>query len=141
MENQSLDEYIKNFKDTYVKKDDSFTRKAWYNPYGDCIEFRSVNEAVVGDRIDCWLTIYRSAQTNEPIGFQLKDVMALVKEFGVEGVAVEYNIDDDKKLVSLTALFIIALLKEKDSIRRRSAYTETIKNLIKVEDEVSLATK
>jgi hypothetical protein len=35
--------------------------RPWYNPHGDCIIYQMVDEAVVGDRVDVTLTIYRSA--------------------------------------------------------------------------------
>ena len=54
-------------------------REPWYNAHGDCIQFQTMNIAVVAERIDNYLTIYRSATDNEPIGFQLKDVQRLIQ--------------------------------------------------------------
>lgn len=57
--------------------------KPWYNPEGDCIVYQIHDEAIVADRIDDILTIYRSAQTGNPIGYQITGVTALTKRFGL----------------------------------------------------------
>jgi len=66
-----------------------FRPEPWYNAYGDCIVYQMVNEAVVGERIDEVLTIYRSAVDNRPIGYQIKGVAAIVRRFGFDGLAKE----------------------------------------------------
>lgn len=62
----------------FVEGDAGFKRGIWYNRDGDCLEYSTVNEAVVADRIDCVITIYRSAVDNRPVGFQIKGVSAIL---------------------------------------------------------------
>jgi len=86
----------KHFLDNFVRQMDKHARfgshkgeiQPWYNREGDCIEFQTVHEGFMADRIDDYLTIYRSAKTNDPIGFQIKDVGALVDKYGYEGLAL-----------------------------------------------------
>lgn len=61
------------FLSQYVEGKKGFMADLWYNALGDCIEYHTINEAVVADRIDEKLTILRSVATNKPIGFKLKN--------------------------------------------------------------------
>ncbi len=74
------------FLNKYVEGEKGFRAEPWYNATGDCIEYQTVNEAVVADRIDARLTIYRSAITNKPVGFKIKDVMAILSRYGCDGL-------------------------------------------------------
>lgn len=136
MEKQPLKDYLKQLKPQTLL--DKSAPRPWYNTYGDCIEFQTVDEAIVGDRIDDFLTIYRSAETDMAIGFQLKDIMALLEKFGCDGLHLKVEVDNDK-LVSLAALLLQAYEELPRTIKRRSGYSEAIRNLTKMEsDEVQL---
>lgn len=100
----------------------------WYNPDGDCLQFQADHVAVIGDRIDDYLTIYRSAETNEPIGFQLKDVMALISKYYYDGIIVKADVDKGK-LVCVTALLVRLLSESRPSIIRKEGYTEALESL------------
>ena len=58
----------------------TFRAEPWYNPYGDCLVYKMANEAAIADRIDELLTVYRSAEDNRPIGFQIKGVLATTRK-------------------------------------------------------------
>jgi hypothetical protein len=66
----------------------TFTAEPWYNSYGDCIEYRCADEATVADRIDGVLTLYRSANDDRVIGFQLKGVKAMMDKFGFDAATM-----------------------------------------------------
>ena len=101
----------------------------WYNPDGDCIVYQMTNEAVVGDRIDEVLTIYRSAVTGKAIGYQIKGVAALTREFGWDGVLVEYKKDTEElQEVSLSALLLAAYEQGPKTIGRRKAYADAFES-------------
>lgn len=121
--------------------DDREHRPPWYDRHGDCIMFLMANEAVVAERIDERLTIYRSAFDERPIGFQIKDVMALIKQCGYVGLEVSTEVSSTEvkaislevstevpepqvKPLSLTALLLAALCEGPDTIHRRAAYTK-----------------
>ena len=101
----------------------TFRAEPWYNPHGDCIVFQMADEAVVADRIDDLLTIYRSAVDNRPIGYQIKGVGAIIKRFGLDGLTVE-SVSDDQvvKAVSIRLLLLAAYDQGPRTPGRRKAY-------------------
>lgn len=106
---------------------EAFRAEPWYNPHGDCIEFQTVDEAIVADRVDDVLTIYRSALDDRPIGFRVKGVLALVRAIGLEGLQFECAVEGDKVVqVSVTALLLAAYARGPNTVRRRQAYTMAI---------------
>ncbi|MBU4270458.1 MAG: hypothetical protein KKE86_15225 [Planctomycetes bacterium] len=101
----------------------TFLAEPWYNPYGDCIVYKMVDEAAVADRIDDLLTIYRSAEDERPIGFQIKGVAEIIKKFGLAGLAVSPQVDDDSMIsVSIAAIILAAYEEGAATIGRRNGY-------------------
>src|SRR5258706_14690007 len=86
------------------------TQEPWYNPDGDCIIYQTTDEAIVADRIDESLTIYRSVESGKAIGFQIKGVAAIVGRFGWDGIQIEWSEDNQQELkrVSMHALLLAA---------------------------------
>jgi hypothetical protein len=79
------------------------------HPAGDCVVFQMADEAIVADRIDEVLTIYRSAVDDRTIGFQIKGIAAIIKKFGLDGLIVESQSDAGRvKSVSVMALLLVA---------------------------------
>jgi len=71
-----------------------FRAEPWYNPFGDCVEFKWENEAAVANRIDGILTFYHSVEDRKKvIGFKIKGVLALIKK------AVELENADSGRLM------------------------------------------
>jgi len=100
-----------------------FLPEPWYNQYGDCIVYKMVDEAAVADRIDDLLTIYRSAEDNRPIGFQIKGVAAIIRKFGLVGLAVSPQVDEESvKSVSIAAIILAAYEEGAPTIGRRNGY-------------------
>ena len=113
-------------------------KNMWYNETGDCIQFQVEQVAIVAERVDDYLTIYRSAEDEKPIGFQLKDVKALINKYKYSGIFVKTTVrSENNELISVTALLINTLTESIPSINRREAYTEAIKALAK-EDNVAV---
>jgi len=86
MEKYHLNKFLKEVKsrsDFGSCKDEI---RPWYNPVGDYIEFQATNEEFIADRIDDYLTIYKSIDNNQPTGFKIKDVQALIRKVGAEGL-------------------------------------------------------
>jgi len=104
-----------------------FVPEPWYNPDGDCIVYQLVDEAIIAERIDELLTIYRSAIDRRPIGFQVKGVAAIIKSFGLAGMVVSSSIDKDKsELISVAALLLAAYERGPRTIKRRQAYASAM---------------
>jgi hypothetical protein len=113
------------FLNKHVKGEKGFRAEPWYNTVGDCIEYQTVNEAVVADRVDARLTIYRSAITNKPIGFKVKDVMAILSRYGCDGLAVSFE-QNGATLISVAALLLAAYEDGPLTIKRRRAYASAL---------------
>jgi len=117
----------KHFLSDIVEGEPSFRAEPWYNPHGDCLVFQLADQAVVAERIDEVLTIYRSAIDNRPIGFQIKGVHAIIRTYGWEGLAVEHETDANSvKSVSITALLLAAYEKGPKTVGRRRAYASVL---------------
>lgn len=105
----------------------TFLAEPWYNPYGDCIVYKMADEAAVADRIDDLLTIYRSAEDDRPIGFQIKGVAAIARKFGLVGLAVSPQMDDESMTsVSIAAIILAAYEEGTATIGRRNGYATAI---------------
>src|SRR5271168_62321 len=101
----------------------------WYNPDGDCIIYQMVDEAAVAERIDEILTIYRSAITEKPIGYQIKDVRAIATRAGWDGVLVTCKTDEEElKQINLYALLLAAYDQGPKTIGRRQGYAEAFES-------------
>lgn len=138
MEELPLTDYLAEHTSATGEHADQCASQLWYNRYGDCIEYQTEQVAIVADRIDNWLTIYRSAETNTPIGFQLKDVTALMKQFQASSYGVAWT-TQEKRLYSVSALLLAAIEAESPlTIQKRRGYQEALKMRSKSDDEVTV---
>ena len=118
------------FLEDAVHGEPEFRPEPWYNPHGDCIVQEIADEAVVADRVDELLTLYRSAVDRRVIGYQIKGVQALIRRFGWEGLCVECVADaEDSELrrISIAALLLAAYDEGPRTVSRRSAYARTLR--------------
>jgi hypothetical protein len=75
------------------------------------------------------LTIYRSAVTDKPIGYEIKDVRAITSRFGWDGILVAHKTDTEElKQVSLYALLLAAYEQGPKTIGRRAGYVEAMES-------------
>jgi len=104
-----------------------FRAEPWYNPDGDCIDYKMADEAVVADRVDELLTVYNSAVDNRPIGFQIKGVHAIISRLGLDGLLVASEADSGGvRSISIAALLLAAYEEGKPTLARRRAYAVAI---------------
>ncbi len=107
----------------------TFRAEPWYNQQGDCLVYKMANEAAVADRIDELLTVYRSAEDNRPIGFQIKGVCAIIRRLGVDGLAVASEASSDcVKSISIVALLLAAYEERTPTLSRRIGYTAAMES-------------
>jgi hypothetical protein len=125
MEEHFLDKLVRQGDPSARKGSEEQNPELWYNPHGDCIEFQTINDEVIAERIDNFLTIYRSATNREPIGFQLKDVQRLVQKFECTGIEVNATVKG-QRLIRVTGLLLWAYESEPVNITRRSGYTSAL---------------
>lgn len=98
----------KHFLADYVTEKPAFKAQAWYNPYGDCIEYQTEDDEVYGDRIDSLITLHRSVTDHRVIGFQVKGVKALLQRSGCDLMAVGTSERADRS-ISVIAILLAAL--------------------------------
>ncbi len=128
---QMEEHFLKDFVDG-LEMSETFLAEPWYNKYGDCVIYQTVDEAVVADRVDDLLTIYRSEIDNRAIGFQLKDVLALAKKSGADAVQVETSTEEGadgnvKRIeIELTYLLLAAYEELPATTNRREAYAKVL---------------
>jgi len=134
----------KHFLDDLVEGEPGFKPGAWYNRFGDCIEFCLANEGIVAERIDEVITIYRSAVDKRAIGFQIKGVQAILKGLDASYMRIDYANSGDairhvKVGVALTAAIRISL-QDRSAVRRLDKYAELLPVVPKTasEEEVSV---
>jgi len=134
MEERTLTDFLETQK---TPDPDRSVPRPWYNRFGDCIDYQTEQVAVVADRIDHHLTIYRSVETNAAIGFQLKDVTALMEKYKSQfGVMFSTR---DNTLISVTSLLLTAFqIDSPTTMKKRTGYEQALKNFSS-EDEISLA--
>jgi len=117
----------KHFLQDLMEGEPEFHPEPWYNPIGDCIICKMADEAVVADRVDGLLTVYRSAIDNRPIGFKIKDIRAIISRFGLQGLAVSSEADaQGVKSISVAMLLLAAYEEGPRSMARRKAYASAI---------------
>jgi len=105
----------------------TFQDRPWYNPHGDCIVHQVADEAIIADRIDELLTLYRSAIDRRVIGYQIKGVMTLIRKFGWDGLTVHCvtgKARDEVQQVSIAALLLAAYEVGPPTISRRVGYAQ-----------------
>ena len=95
----TLIEYLK------TNKPSGFTPKPHYSADGDSLTFYFKNEESYGERVDDFLTVYKSMNTHSLVGCQVKSVvkaLALLGDFGV-------LIHDKSSSVLLGMIFIACM--------------------------------
>ncbi|MCP4267700.1 MAG: hypothetical protein GY777_19395 [Candidatus Brocadiaceae bacterium] len=111
----------------------------WYNEEGDCIQFKTMHVATVGKRIDDFLTLYLSIEDNKPIGFQLKDIHALISKYDIDLITIQAGYESsDKRLVSISALLFKAFAEMNTSINRVAGYSEAFRTIARDVDSVEI---
>jgi len=78
---------------------------AFYNADGDCVEFFAKGEKYYGQRVDDYVTVYRSFETKEIIGSVIKNVRALCEELSASNPKIEIVIADDR--ICIQHLFFV----------------------------------
>lgn len=104
-----------------------FEARPWYNPYGDCVVFHASPDEGYADRVDSVLTLYRSIEDDTVIGFQLKDVGAIIDELDCDGVEVRIETEEQAVVKVQMKLLLFVAMGEGDekSVRERAlAYAE-----------------
>lgn len=84
-----------------------FESRPFYSSEGDCVFFHFEDADHFAERIDCWLTVYRSFDDRRLVGFKLKNVRTLLSAFDTLNLDIT-RVASDQWVISLKA-FLAAL--------------------------------
>lgn len=112
---QSIDDIVDGMKDTDFYRSLPSKPTPWYNKHGDSVIFISAPEDTVAEWVDNHLTLYRSALDDRLIGFKLKDINALRREFDGDfsQIAGAYSEDKGQGITIFFLLFAAMQLTTK----------------------------
>ena len=135
-----MDEFVKIIKEDSEKPYFGSLKnqiEIWYNEEGDCVQFKTMDIATLGKRIDEYLTIYYSVEKRDlPVGFQLKDVKALINKFELKSVTVGASYSKEGNALKSISLVIELILKayekshQTGTIGSRDGYRTAFETLI-----------
>ena len=74
----------------------NFKPFAFHNKTGDCIEFFVTQDDYFAERVDDYLTLYLEMDTEEIVGFVVKNVKRIVDRLSRQKSAMAFVIDDGK---------------------------------------------
>lgn len=122
--------FFKKIESASQKKDFGSKRnepKFFYNEEGDCLQFQLMDMAITRDRIDDYLTVYRSYNDNKPVGFQIKDVRALINKHDLEAFSISATVKNEEITMIALRLILKALIKNDASpINRIAGYSDAL---------------
>ncbi|MFH0911120.1 MAG: hypothetical protein V1918_06425 [Planctomycetota bacterium] len=115
------------FIDEILKEVKESKPGAYYDPNGDCIFFYATDELPVLDRIDSILTVYRSMESNQIVGFKIKGIAALLEKYKADFLGCA---SQNTEKAFILSLFLIAAKNEATAPEDSS---ETMRNRIYVQ--------
>jgi hypothetical protein len=123
LESESMDQTFDNYVATLGEP--SFVAVPHYFSDGDFVSYFIKDEMYYAQRIDSFVTVYRSEDTDEMIGCKIKSVTCLMKKMGDFAVAVT----DHESKICLGLLFLTAATFSE----LRDKYDDAAKTLGKAE--------
>jgi hypothetical protein len=132
-------ETLANFFDRVVGDKPGFTSQPWYNRDGDCIHYHWREDEFYRERLDDKLTVYRSQETREAVGFVIKGVAALRRKLGDYSISVK---DTDGTPMALFVMVSQATASDFQFPRRRQEMYQYLleqvgKQKVEVPDETA----
>ncbi len=95
-----------------------FQSQPTYCATGDCIELFFEDTDSYSDRVDCWLTVYKSFDDDKVVGLMVKNVKSLLSKFDALGLECRVDRDKGNCLIRLQALVANVPWVESESAQR-----------------------
>jgi len=89
---------------------------AFHNTDGDCIEFFVLPDDYFAERIDDYLTLYLDMDTEQIVGFVIKNVKRILDRLSQQRPAMAFVVDDGT--VVLRSLFVAMFANSKTCVRQ-----------------------
>ena len=136
MKKDTKDDFMNNLLKIADKEPEEFKPFAYHNQDGDCVEFFVKPDSYYAERVDGFLTVYRSRKNKEVIGSLLKNIKHIIGKY--PGFSIE--IHDGK--VHLAALFLAGLWsqahKDKNCTVVRRIYQSLVESAKNIDAEAEL---
>jgi hypothetical protein len=89
-----------------------FESKPFYSPEGDCVYYYFENQRTYNDRVDCWLTAFRSSADDRIVGIKIKNIKTLLSRF--QALGFDYSENGDMVHIKLRPVFMTIPLTMKE---------------------------
>jgi ABC-type amino acid transport substrate-binding protein len=118
---------------------------AFHNTDGDCVEFFVTQDDYFAERIDDYLTLYLDMDTEQIVGFVIKNIKRILERLSKQKSAMAFVIDDGR--VRLRSLFVSMFANENtnlDQEKKRDLVIREYRKVVEIAemhklDEVKLA--
>lgn len=106
----------------------------FHNKAGDCFEFFVTQDDYYAARVDDYLTLYLEMETDEIVGFVIKNVKRIIEKLSSNKMAMEFVIDDGK--IQLRSLFT-AMFTGPDEPKREKLVRE-YRKVVRIAEEMKI---
>ena len=103
---------------------------AFHNTDGDCIEFFVAQDDYFSERIDDYLTLYLDMDTEQIVGFVIKNIKRILDRLSMQRPAVAFVIDDGT--VVLRSLFVSMFVNGQTGNRQEERQDVIVRHYQKV---------
>ena len=111
---------------------------AFYNKAGDCIEFFVTQDDYFMDRVDDYLTLYRDMDTEQIVGFVIKNVKRIIERLSKQKSAMEFVIDDGKAKLRCLFAAMLACDNQNTSQEKRSLVVREYRRVAEIAESNEL---
>jgi hypothetical protein len=128
-----FEQAVFNIADNPVK---SFSPFVFYNKAGDCIEFYVSQNDYYAERIDDYLTLFLDMNTDEIVGFMIKNIKQILNKIDTSKLAWSFIVNDDE--VQLGVLFTAIFLSGTKTNDIDEVLVREYKKVVKVAENHAL---
>lgn len=120
----------------------TFQPFTFHNTDGDCIEFFVSSEDYFAERIDDYLTLYLDIDTEQIVGFVVKNVKRILADLSCNRAALAFVVDDGR--VRLRSLFVALFSDSKLEAQKQDIIVREYSKVVNLAeshrlDEIELA--
>jgi hypothetical protein len=108
----------------------------FYNKAGDCIEFYVSQNDYYAERIDDYLTLFLDMETDEIVGFMVKNIKQILNKIDTSKVAWSFIVNGDE--VQLGVLFTAIFLNGKKTTDIDDVLVREYRKVVKVAESHAL---
>ena len=115
------------------KLPEHFEPFAFHNTDGDCIEFFVSQDDYFSERIDDYLTLYLDMDTEQIVGFVIKNIKRILDRLSKHRLSMAFVIDDGR--VRLRSLFVSMFANEKsdpEQEKKREWIVRKYQNVVEI---------